>query len=69
MKKGLTVYRFFDDHEEKHYILSSFDHQKLEELVELYKKEKQSVYASEFVKFLHEHDSEAEEVSVKDFYI
>lgn len=69
MKKGLTVYRFFDDHEEKHYILSSFDHHRLEELVEMYKKTKEKVYASEFIKFLHQHDAEAEEVTVKDFYI
>ncbi len=69
MKKGLIVYRFFDDHEEKHYILSSFDHQQLEGLLEKYKEKKEKVYASEFVKYLHEHDAEAEEVMVKDFYI
>jgi len=69
MKKGLTVYRFFDDHEEKHYILSSFEHQQLEELLEQYKKKKEKVFATAFIKFLHKHDPEAEEVTVKDFYI
>ena len=68
MKKGCTIYRLFDDHEEKHYVLSSLDHQKLEELVEDYKKQNSKVYATEFVKFLSDKDPEAEEVTVKDFY-
>lgn len=68
MKKPYTVYRFFDDHEEKHYVLSSFTRQQLEELVEQYKAKVEKVYAGEFVKYLHEFDTEAEEVTVKDFY-
>jgi len=39
MSKSCIIYRFFDDREEKHYLNSSLDHQKLEELVETYKKE------------------------------
>lgn len=68
MKNGYTVYRLFDDREEKHYVLSSFNHQALEELVEKYKKRKEKVYAKEFIKYLRRHDSEAKEVEVKDFY-
>lgn len=63
------IYRFFDDHEEKHYVNSSLDHQKLEELVEEYKKaNKDKVYAKEFINFLHKHDPNASEVEVRDFY-
>ena len=68
MKDGHVVYRLFDDHEEKHYVLSTFDHRQLEELVNKYKKRKEKVYAKEFIKYLRRHDSEAQEVEVKDFY-
>jgi|YelNatPaOPRAMG01_1025707.scaffolds.fasta_scaffold04482_5 hypothetical protein len=69
MKKRNVIYRLFDDQEEKHYMNCSLDHQKLEELVEQYKKEnKDRVIAKEFIKFLHMYDPEAEEVEVKDFY-
>ena len=62
------VYRFFDDREEKHYVLSSLDHQALEELVNKYKNRKDTVYAKDFVTYLKRHDKETEEVIVKDFY-
>lgn len=69
MKKKQIIYRFFDDHEEKHYLNSSLDHRKLEELVEKFKKKnKDKVFAKEFISFLHKHDPEAMEVEVKDFY-
>lgn len=68
MKKELSIYRFFDDHEEKHYVITSFTRQQLEELLEKYKTIEENVYALEFIKYLHEFDSEAEEVQVKDFY-
>ncbi len=69
MKKKKIIYRFFDDHEEKHYLNSSLDHQELEELVEKFKKKnKDKVFAKEFISFLHKHDPEATEVEVKDFY-
>lgn len=68
MKNGCTVYRLFDDREEKHYVISSFDHQKLEELINEYKKNQEKVYAKEFVSFLHKHDPEAKEIEVKDLY-
>ena len=69
MKRSCVIYRFFDDREEKHYLNSSLDHQKLEELVEEFKKEnKDKVFAKEFINFLHKHDPEAMEVEVKDFY-
>jgi len=69
MSKSCIIYRFFDDREEKHYLNSSLDHQKLEELVETYKKEnKDKVYAKEFINFLIKYDSEATEVEVRDFY-
>jgi DNA-binding sugar fermentation-stimulating protein len=69
MSKSCIIYRFFDDREEKHYLNSSLDHQKLEELVEAYKKEnKDKVYAKEFIDFLLKHDPEATEVEVRDFY-
>jgi len=68
MKNGFTVYRLFDDHEEKHYVMSSFDHQKLEELVNQYKKNQEKVYAKEFISFLHKQDPDAKEITVKDLY-
>jgi hypothetical protein len=69
MNKCCVIYRFFDDREEKHYLNSTLDHQKLEELVETYKKEnKDKVYAKEFINFLIKYDSEATEVEVRDFY-
>ncbi|MBI2419207.1 MAG: hypothetical protein HYV28_15165 [Ignavibacteriales bacterium] len=63
-----TIYRFFDDHEEKHYVLCSLDHKVLEALIEKYKSRKDKVYAKDFVTYLKRHDKEAEEVIVKDFY-
>jgi len=69
MKKPIrTVYRIFDDHEEKHYLMSSLTHKRLEKLFEQYKGKKEKVYAKEFITFLHKHDPKAEEVEVKDFY-
>jgi len=69
MSKSCIIYRFFDDREEKHYLNSSLDHQKLEELVETYKKEnKDKVYAKEFIDFLIKYDPDAVEVEVRDFY-
>jgi hypothetical protein len=69
MSKTCVIYRFFDDREEKHYLNSSLDHQKLEELVETYKREnKDKVYAKEFINFLYKFDPEATEVEVRDFY-
>ena len=69
MKSRSVIYRLFDDQEEKHYMNCSLDHQKLEELVEQYKKEnKDRVIAKEFIKFLHKYDPEAVEVEVRDFY-
>ena len=68
MKKQLVIYRLFDDREEKHYVKSSLTHQKLEELVEKYKSEKDKVYAKEFIEFLQKYDSDVEEVVVRDFY-
>ncbi len=69
MKQSCVIYRFFDDREEKHYINSSLDHHKLEELVEKYKKRnKDKVFAKGFISFLHRHDPEAMEVEVREFY-
>lgn len=69
MNKTCVIYRLFDDQEEKHYLSSSLNHQKLEELVEQYKKEnRDQVIAKEFISFLHKYDPEAMEVEVRDFY-
>jgi major membrane immunogen (membrane-anchored lipoprotein) len=68
MKKKKVIYRLYDDHEEKHYVSSTLDHNKLEKLVEKYKERKEKVYAKDFVSFLHKYDSGAEEVEVRDFY-
>ncbi|HSR18969.1 MAG TPA: hypothetical protein VLM39_12830 [Ignavibacteriaceae bacterium] len=68
MKRCRVIYRLFDDHEEKHYVSSSLDHQELEGLVEKYKKRKEKVYAKDFIKYLTKYDPKAEEVTVKDFY-
>ncbi len=68
MDKCSVIYRLFDDHEEKHYVSSKLDHQKLEEIVEGYKAEKEKVYAKEFINYLHAYDPEATEVEVRDFY-
>ncbi len=63
-----VIYRFFDDNEEKHYVSTSLDHQKLEEVVEKYKEKKEEVLAKDFIKYLNEYDPEAVEVVVKDFF-
>ncbi len=69
MKNNNVIYRLFDDQEEKHYMNCSLDHQKLEELVEQYKKEnKDQVIAKEFINFLHKYDPDVMEVEVRDFY-
>ncbi len=68
MNKCSVIYRLFDDHEEKHYVNTNLDHQKLEEIVEQYKKKKDNVYAKEFINFLIEFDPDACEVEVRDFY-
>ncbi len=67
-KPKKIVYRFYDDNEEKHYVLSSFSHKELEALLEKYKSKKTEVVAKEFVTYLKRRDSEAEEVTVIDFY-
>ncbi len=67
-KPKKIVYRFFDDHEEKHYVISSFDHTQLEELLEKYKSKKTEVIAKDFISYLKRRDEEAEEVTVTDFY-
>jgi hypothetical protein len=67
-KPRKIVYRFFDDHEEKHYVISSFDHKALEELLEKYKAKKTEVIAKDFITYLKRKDQEAEEVTVIDFY-
>lgn len=69
MKKTCVIYRLFDDQEEKHYLNSTLDHQKLEELVDRYKKEnKDEVIAKDFINYLIKFDPEAMEVEVRDFY-
>jgi hypothetical protein len=68
MRKVRTVYRLFDDREEKHYVSSSLDHQSLEKLMAEYKGRKEKVIAQDFVNFLHEFDQLAEEVVVQDLY-
>ncbi len=69
MEKTCIIYRFFDDHEEKHYVNTSLEHQELEDLVEKFKKEnKDKVFAREFINFLHKYDPDAIEVEVRDFF-
>jgi hypothetical protein len=63
-----VVFRFFDDSEEKHYVLSSLDHKALDALIEKYKTRRDKVIAKDFISYLKRHDKEAEEVIVKDFY-
>jgi hypothetical protein len=67
-KQKKTVYRIFDDHEEKHYVMSTLTHKRLEKLFEKYKAKAEKVYAQEFIEFLHKHDPKAQEIEVKDFY-
>ncbi len=67
-KEKKIAYRFFDDNEEKHYVLSSLNHKELEELVEKFKAKREKVVAKDFVSYLKRHDEFAEEVILKDFY-
>lgn len=67
-KPKKIVYRFFDDREEKHYVISSLDHTSLEELLEKYKAKRTEVIAKDFITYLKRKDKEAEEVTVIDFY-
>ncbi|MCE1187524.1 MAG: hypothetical protein LWX56_00150 [Ignavibacteria bacterium] len=67
-KPKKIVYRFFDDREEKHYVICSLDHKELEALIEKYKSRKTDVIAKDFITYLKRHDKDVEEVIVKDFY-
>lgn len=67
-KTQKTIYRIFDDREEKHYVMSSLTHKRLEKLIEQYKGKKEKVYTKEFLSFLHKHDPKAEEVNVRDLF-
>ena len=68
MSNCATIYRIYDDHDEKHYLSSVLDHKRLEEIVDDYKKQYEKVYANEFINHLKQFDSEACEIEVKDFY-
>lgn len=67
-KQKKVVWRFFDDHEEKHYMISTLGHKELENLAEKFKAKREKVFHADFFKYLKRYDSEAEEVIVKDFY-
>ena len=68
MNSVCTIYRLFDDNEEKHYVSSVLQHQELEKLAEEFKVNKKQVVAKDFIDFVQAHDKEATEVQVKDLY-
>jgi hypothetical protein len=67
-KQRKTVYRFFDDHEEKHYVLCELEHKELEVLVDKFKAKREKIFHADFFRYLRRYDKTAEEVIVKDFY-
>ncbi len=68
MNKGTTIYRLYDDNEEKHYLISLLNHEELEKLAEQFRTEQKEIIAKDFINFVKKHDEEAGEIQVQDLY-
>ena len=64
--KKLYYYRIFDDKEKLNYLKSSLPHDKVEHWLKEYERTHQKYFNPEFIRFLHEHDPEAEIIEVSD---
>ena len=65
-KKKLFYYRIFDDKEKLNYLKSSLSHEEVEHWLIEYEKTHQKYFNPEFIKYLSEHDPEAEIIEVSD---
>ena len=68
MNKEITIYRLYDDNEEKHYLSSLLNHEELEKLAEEFRTEQKQIIAKDFISFVQKHDKEAGEIQVQDLY-
>ena len=68
MDKCRKIYRLYDDNEEKHYLSSTLEHSRLEQLAEEFRVKKEQIRARDFIEFVHVHDQDAAEVEVHDLY-
>jgi hypothetical protein len=64
--KKIYYYRIYDDTEKLNYLKSSLPHEKVEVWLREFEKTHQKYFNVEFIKFLREHDSEAEIIEVSD---
>jgi len=60
----MYYYRIYDDKEQLNFLKSSLKQERIRELLKEYEKNHQEYYNTEFVKFLKEHDSDAELIEV-----
>jgi hypothetical protein len=65
-KNKLYYYRIFDDKEKLNYLKSSLSHEEVEHWLKEYEKSHQKYINPEFIKYLNEHDPEAEIIEVSD---
>ncbi len=64
----MFYYRIFDDKDELNFFKSSFEYEKIVELMQQYEKEHQEYLNCEFIDFLKKRDSEAEIIEVTNIY-
>lgn len=64
----MFYYRIFDDKDELNFFKSSFEYDKIQELIKEYEKTHQEYFNPEFIGFLKELDKEAEIIEVTNIY-
>jgi len=62
--KNMYYYRIYDDKEQLNFIKSSIEQQRVRKLLKEYENVHQEYYNTDFVKFLKEHDPDAELIEV-----
>jgi hypothetical protein len=65
-EKKLHYYRIYDDQEKFNYLKCSLGHSELEQWLKEYEAKHQKYFNADLVKFLKEHDKEAEIIEVND---
>jgi len=64
--KKIYYYRIFDDTEKLNYLKSSLAHEEVERWLREFEKTHQQYLNPEFIKYLREHDTEAEIIEISD---
>ena len=64
----MYYYRIFDDKDELNFFKSSFEYNKIQELIKEYEKNSQEYINPDFIGFLKKQDSEAELIDVTNIY-